>query len=94
MYGVLSGLMDVGKGVGLFQDMTPEEQAAIQSLQQKLAAKHQPHKMLVSLLDKQRHLLVVVGLFLRFRKGRQGWLPPQGLVRLKVVLLLTEPVAM
>lgn len=39
MYGVLSGLMDVGKGVGLFQDMTPEEQAAIQSLQQKLAAK-------------------------------------------------------
>ncbi len=37
MYGVLSGLMDVGKGVGLFQDMTPEEQAAIQSLQQKLA---------------------------------------------------------
>ena len=39
MYGVLSGLMDVGKGVGLFQDITPEEQAAIQSLQQKLAAK-------------------------------------------------------
>lgn len=29
MYGVLSGLMDVGKGVGLFQDMTPEEQARL-----------------------------------------------------------------
>ncbi|BEO75174.1 DNA transfer protein [Serratia marcescens] len=39
MFGVLNGLMDVGKGVGLFKDMTPEEQAAIKSVQQKLAAK-------------------------------------------------------
>lgn len=39
MFGVLNGLMDVGKGVGLFNDMTPEEQAAIKSIQQKLAAK-------------------------------------------------------
>ena len=39
MFGVLDGLMDVGKGVGLFSDMTPEEQAAIKSVQQKLAAK-------------------------------------------------------
>ncbi|MGO0652996.1 hypothetical protein ACTJJ3_23130, partial [Citrobacter freundii] len=39
MFGVLNGLMDVGKGVGLFNDMTPEEQAAIKSVQQKLAAK-------------------------------------------------------
>lgn len=39
MFGVLNGLMDVGKGVGLFSDMTPEEQAAIKSVQQKLAAK-------------------------------------------------------
>lgn len=39
MFGVINGLMDVGKGVGLFNDMTPEEQAAIKSVQQKLAAK-------------------------------------------------------
>lgn len=39
MFGVINGLMDVGKGVGLFNDMTPEEQAAIKSVQRKLAAK-------------------------------------------------------
>ncbi|EOS95278.1 hypothetical protein LU631_03090 [Erwinia tracheiphila] len=39
MFGVLNGLMDVGKGVGLFNDLTPEEQAAITSVQQKFAAK-------------------------------------------------------
>lgn len=39
MFGVVNGLMDVGKGVGLFNDMTPEEQAVIKSVQQKLAAK-------------------------------------------------------
>lgn len=39
MFGVINGLMDVGRGVGLFNDMTPEELAAIKSVQQKLAAK-------------------------------------------------------
>lgn len=39
MFGVINGLMDVGKGIGLFNDMTPEELAAIKSVQQKLAAK-------------------------------------------------------
>lgn len=39
MFGVLNGLMDVGKGAGIFKDLTPEEQAVIQSVQQKLTAK-------------------------------------------------------
>ncbi|EMW9673234.1 hypothetical protein V5Y59_001468 [Salmonella enterica] len=39
MFGAINGLIDVGKGVGLFNDLTPEEQAAIKSLQQKFAAK-------------------------------------------------------
>lgn len=39
MFGVINGLMDVGKGVGLFNEMTPDEQSAIKSVQQKLAAK-------------------------------------------------------